>query len=90
MTSGSRMGRDDIHTHLLPAIDDGAPDMATGLEMARLAAEDGTEVIVATPHQVPLDGSGGEADRGPRRQLRYLSDLEPLAIVPHHYGNDAA
>lgn len=51
MTSGARMGRYDIHTHLLPAIDDGAPDMATALEMARIAAEDGTEAIVATPHQ---------------------------------------
>jgi protein-tyrosine phosphatase len=51
MTAGAVVGRYDLHTHLLPGIDDGAPDMATGLEMARLAAADGTAVIVATPHQ---------------------------------------
>ena len=44
-------GRIDIHTHLLPGIDDGPAEFEMGLEMARLAEADGTEVIVATPHQ---------------------------------------
>ncbi|MFW6195632.1 MAG: tyrosine-protein phosphatase [Chloroflexota bacterium] len=45
------MGRVDIHTHLLPAVDDGPTDIEDTLEMARRAAADGTEVMVATPHQ---------------------------------------
>ena len=40
----------DIHTHILPGIDDGAADIYGSIEMAALAYEFGTEVIVATPH----------------------------------------
>jgi protein-tyrosine phosphatase len=40
----------DLHSHLLPGIDDGAPDLAHALELARAAAEQGTRVLAATPH----------------------------------------
>lgn len=40
----------DIHTHILPGIDDGAIDMEESVEMAIMAAESGVEYIVATPH----------------------------------------
>ena len=40
----------DIHSHILPGIDDGAKDMATALEMARMAVDNGIEKMVATPH----------------------------------------
>ena len=40
----------DIHAHILPGIDDGAPDMAAALEMAAMAVESGVKTIVATPH----------------------------------------
>jgi protein-tyrosine phosphatase len=40
----------DLHSHILPGVDDGAPDLATALAMARLAAADGTRIIAATPH----------------------------------------
>jgi protein-tyrosine phosphatase len=41
----------DIHSHILPAIDDGAEDLNTAAEMCRLAAIDGCTAILATPHQ---------------------------------------
>jgi protein-tyrosine phosphatase len=44
------MGAIDLHAHLLPGIDDGPPDMEATLALARAAAADGTEAIVATPH----------------------------------------
>jgi protein-tyrosine phosphatase len=40
----------DIHCHPLPAVDDGARDLETAIEMCRMAAEDGTTHLVATPH----------------------------------------
>lgn len=40
----------DLHSHLLPGIDDGAPDLAHALDLARAAAEQGTRVLAATPH----------------------------------------
>jgi len=42
----------DIHSHILPGVDDGARDMAHALQIARLAIEDGTTHIFATPHNV--------------------------------------
>ena len=40
----------DIHSHILPDLDDGARDLAESVEMARIAVEDGIEQMVATPH----------------------------------------
>jgi protein-tyrosine phosphatase len=40
----------DIHCHILPKVDDGAKSWDTSLEMCRMAADDGIEHIVATPH----------------------------------------
>lgn len=40
----------DIHTHILPALDDGSFDMVCSLEMAEIAVESGVETMVATPH----------------------------------------
>lgn len=41
----------DIHTHVLPGIDDGAADLEVAVEMCRLAAAAGCEALIATPHQ---------------------------------------
>jgi protein-tyrosine phosphatase len=41
----------DLHTHILPGIDDGADTFEEALEMCRRAEQDGCEAIVATPHQ---------------------------------------
>ncbi|HEY8843953.1 MAG TPA: CpsB/CapC family capsule biosynthesis tyrosine phosphatase [Gaiellaceae bacterium] len=40
----------DLHSHVLPGLDDGARDIEESLEMARAAAADGTIVLAATPH----------------------------------------
>lgn len=40
----------DIHSHILPGVDDGAKDMSETLAMAKEAAEEGIEKIIATPH----------------------------------------
>ena len=43
----------DFHTHILPGVDDGSPDVATSLEMLRREKEQGIEAVVLTPHFYP-------------------------------------
>ena len=40
----------DLHSHVLPGIDDGAADLSEALELARAAAAGGVRVLAATPH----------------------------------------
>jgi protein-tyrosine phosphatase len=40
----------DLHTHVLPGIDDGASNTEESLAMLETAADDGIEVVAATPH----------------------------------------
>ncbi|MBI2165365.1 MAG: hypothetical protein HYU29_03045 [Chloroflexi bacterium] len=40
----------DLHCHILPGLDDGPKTLEESLAMARLAAQEGTQVLVATPH----------------------------------------
>lgn len=43
----------DLHCHLLPGIDDGAPDVETAVAMARVAVDDGITHALCTPHIHP-------------------------------------
>jgi protein-tyrosine phosphatase len=40
----------DIHTHILPGVDDGAKDLPSALAMVEEAVHDGITALVATPH----------------------------------------
>ncbi|THF74689.1 tyrosine-protein phosphatase [Cohnella fermenti] len=40
----------DIHSHLLPGVDDGSAEMEESLAMARSAARQGIRKVIATPH----------------------------------------
>ncbi len=40
----------DIHSHILPEVDDGPKSWETAVAMCRMAAADGIEHMVATPH----------------------------------------
>ena len=43
----------DLHCHMLPGIDDGAPDLQTAVAMAKIAAADGITTTACTPHIYP-------------------------------------
>lgn len=43
----------DLHSHILPGTDDGAPDLSVSLDMARASVADGVTVLACTPHIMP-------------------------------------
>ncbi|MCK1991642.1 tyrosine protein phosphatase [Peribacillus muralis] len=42
----------DIHSHILPGVDDGAKSIEDSLQMARMAVIEGIHKIIATPHHM--------------------------------------
>jgi protein-tyrosine phosphatase len=53
----------DLHTHVLPAVDDGAPDLASAVATLEALAADGVTAVCATPHLRASDGATGERRR---------------------------
>lgn len=74
----------DIHSHIVPGVDDGAKDMTMALEMLKLAVNSGTHYIVLTPHFI----SGAEQYTCEMineiyHELQRISHDEGLDIVVH-------
>jgi protein-tyrosine phosphatase len=75
--AAGQSGRVDLHTHVLPAVDDGARDAAEALAMLRIAVADGTDAIVATPHGRSCDRA---CVQGALQQLRELARAADLPV----------
>ena len=43
----------DLHSHMLPGIDDGAAELSIALEMARMQIDQGVTIVACTPHILP-------------------------------------
>jgi protein-tyrosine phosphatase len=67
----------DLHCHILPGVDDGAGSLEEATAMCRLAARDGCEAMVATPHQ-----RRGEWWNADRESLAALADELQDAVGP--------
>ncbi len=67
----------DLHSHILPGIDDGAKDLEMSLAMGRLAVEDGTTHIACTPHFM-----SGVYDNSVPVITKIISELE-AAFLDH-------
>jgi protein-tyrosine phosphatase len=83
----------DIHTHLLPGVDDGSPSVDVSVPILERFTEEGVEVVVCTPHlhasrvaQAPHEQYetifGQLRSRTPRR-LTLLRGWEIMIDVPH-------
>ena len=60
----------DLHTHILPGVDDGARSMDVSRDMLAAARANGTDLIVATPHlDGPLSAEYESTVRNARRAL---------------------
>jgi protein-tyrosine phosphatase len=73
--------RTELHFHLLPGVDDGPPDDAAALELARAAVSDGTGCVVATPH-VRLVGIRELPDRVRRLRAPLAARRGTAGAVP--------
>jgi protein-tyrosine phosphatase len=63
----------DIHSHILPDVDDGAKEIEDSLRMAEMAYRSGVRVIIATTHKLPgaYDATKKELDK----KLKEIKDL---------------
>jgi protein-tyrosine phosphatase len=86
----------DIHSHIMPDIDDGARSVEEAVEMARIAAEDGIEYMVSTPHM--FNGLSGNPEppeilERVARLNEAINDPDGLKILPGnevHVSHDIA
>jgi protein-tyrosine phosphatase len=62
----------DIHTHILPSLDDGARDEREAVRMLQIAVDDGIGALVATPHAHHTQAE---------RVLRAVEQLNALALA---------
>ena len=70
----------DLHSHVLPGLDDGARDLEESVAMARAAAADGTTVLAATPHVRDDYPTPADAMERALAELRSRLDLEGIAL----------
>lgn len=63
----------DIHSHIIPKIDDGAKDLETSLKLLEIAENHGTKGIVATPHY--YKGFYNFEYKNIQKELEYLKVL---------------
>ena len=47
----------DVHSHILPNVDDGAKDMETSVKLLEMLKEQGVTDVIATPHFYPIEDS---------------------------------
>jgi protein-tyrosine phosphatase len=74
----------DLHSHILPGIDDGAADLSIALEMARTSVANGVTTLACTPHILPgLHHNTGPQIRLAVQQLQQNLNQEniPLRLV---------
>lgn len=61
----------DIHSHIIPEIDDGSKDMDMSMEMAKLYVENGITKVIATPHYIKKSSMSSE----------YKDNLEKIKLL---------
>lgn len=74
----------DLHSHILPGIDDGAANLDVSIQMARASVENGVSILACTPHILPgvWNNSGPAIRAGVETLQRALDEREiPLRLV---------
>lgn len=63
----------DLHSHILPGVDDGAQSLEEALAIGRMAESDGIEVMACTPHFMP--GVYDNEALDVRARIKHLNDV---------------
>jgi protein-tyrosine phosphatase len=74
----------DIHTHVIPGIDDGAGSLKDTLELLRAAFETGTRAVVATPHMFLELYNNTDAEKIREHYAAMMDRLQALSRQPEH------
>ena len=73
----------DLHTHILPGLDDGARDLEASLEIARAAVAEGVAAMVGTPHfRSDYPTSAAQRDNA-RALLQQALDTSGIPLMIH-------
>ena len=75
----------DMHSHILPGLDDGSPDLQTSLAIASAAVENGIRIMLATPHFIPgVMKNSRTVVLNAVQELQFHLDREkiPLRVLP--------
>ncbi len=84
----SELEKVDIHSHILPGIDDGAESITAAVDVLRAAFESGTRHIIATPHFI-TGSYDNDADSIHEHCQRLQSIIEDEGIgITIHPGSE--
>jgi protein-tyrosine phosphatase len=79
----------DLHSHILPGLDDGARSLEEARDLARLALADGVTTIAATPHvRADFPTTADEMEEGVE-ELRYDFIVQGIDMEVVHGGEVA-
>lgn len=66
----------DMHSHILPGMDDGSKDTDTSLEMLRKSMEQGIDRVFVTPHYYPVESVQDFLQRRDRAEANLRQAME--------------
>src|SRR5690606_1425937 len=68
----------DMHSHILPGVDDGSPDVATSIALMHGLAQMGYETVIATPHvMADIHRNDRHTIQHAYEQLKHAAEAEP-------------
>lgn len=75
----------DIHSHILPGIDDGAVDSSESLKLLNLMKEQGITDVIATPHFYPADNNLDDFMATSQKAYKKITEISVKRELPNIY-----